>query len=109
MTVRSQLLGGMIMGLSMASHGNGVLDPRVGQTTDQDLAGYHIATSADIEDVRADWIDEHDPHFNPMESGEIGIVGTAAAIANVVHDATGARVRDPPITLDNPCPDCPGE
>ncbi|MFC9250788.1 xanthine dehydrogenase family protein molybdopterin-binding subunit [Amycolatopsis thailandensis] len=111
-TARSQLLGGMIMGLSMALHENGVLDPRVGLTVNHDLAEYHIATNADIEDVRADWIDEHDPHLNPMESkgiGEIGIVGTAAAIANAVHAATGVRVRDLPITLDKLLPGLPVE
>ena len=50
------------------------------------------------------WIDEEDPHVNPMGVkgiGEIGIVGTAAAIANAVYHATGIRVRDLPITLDN--------
>jgi xanthine dehydrogenase YagR molybdenum-binding subunit len=49
------------------------------------------------------WIDEDDPYVNPMGSkgiGELGIVGTAAAIANAVYHATGIRVRDLPITLD---------
>jgi xanthine dehydrogenase YagR molybdenum-binding subunit len=49
------------------------------------------------------WIDEHDPHVNPMGAkgiGEIGMVGTAAAIANAVHHATGVRVRNLPVRLD---------
>ena len=49
------------------------------------------------------WIQEDDPHVNPMGVkgiGEIGIVGTAATIANAVYHATGIRVRDLPITLD---------
>jgi xanthine dehydrogenase YagR molybdenum-binding subunit len=49
------------------------------------------------------WIDEEDPHLNPMGAkgiGEIGIVGTAAAIANAVHHATGIRVRDLPLRPD---------
>jgi xanthine dehydrogenase YagR molybdenum-binding subunit len=49
------------------------------------------------------WIDEDDPYVNPMRSkgiGELGIVGTAAAIANAVYHATGIRVRELPITLD---------
>ena len=53
--------------------------------------------------IEVHWIDEHDPHGNPSGTkgiGEIGIVGTAAAIANAVRDATGIRVRDLPITLD---------
>ncbi|MGW7537880.1 xanthine dehydrogenase family protein molybdopterin-binding subunit [Amycolatopsis sp. NPDC054798] len=106
-TARSQLLGGMIMGLSMALHENSVLDPRFGHVVNHDFAEYHIATNADVEDLRADWLDEHDPHLNPMGSkgiGEIGIVGTAAAVANAVRHATGVRVRDLPITLDKVLP-----
>ncbi|MFD5247744.1 xanthine dehydrogenase family protein molybdopterin-binding subunit [Amycolatopsis sp. NPDC058340] len=106
-TARSQLLGGMTMGLSMALHENSVLDPRFGHVVNHDLAEYHIAANADIEDLRADWLDETDPYLNPMGSkgiGEIGIVGTAAAIANAVHHATGIRVRDLPITLDKLLP-----
>jgi xanthine dehydrogenase YagR molybdenum-binding subunit len=103
LTARSQLLGGMTMGLSMALHENSVLDPRFGHVVNHDLAEYHIASNADVGDLRADWLDEHDPHLNPMGSkgiGEIGIVGTAAAVANAVFHATGVRVRDLPITLD---------
>ncbi|GAB3387268.1 xanthine dehydrogenase family protein molybdopterin-binding subunit [Amycolatopsis echigonensis] len=110
-TARSQLLGGMTMGLSMALHENSVLDPRFGHVVNHDLAEYHIATNADVEDLRADWLDETDPHLNPMGSkgiGEIGIVGTAAAVANAVHHATGVRVRDLPITLDKLLPGLPG-
>lgn len=102
-TARSQLVGGMTMGLSMALHENSVVDPRFGLVVNRDLAEYHVATSADVEDVDATWIDECDPHYNPMGSkgiGEIGIVGAAAAIANAVHHATGTRVRDLPITPD---------
>ena len=53
------------------------------------------------------WIDEHDPHLNPMGTkgiGEIGIVGTAAAVANAVHHATGIRFRGLPITPDKLLP-----
>jgi xanthine dehydrogenase YagR molybdenum-binding subunit len=49
------------------------------------------------------WIDEYDPHVNAMGSkgiGEIGIVGTAAAVVNAVYHATGIRVRHLPVTLD---------
>jgi xanthine dehydrogenase YagR molybdenum-binding subunit len=102
-TARSQLIGGMTMGLSMALHEQSVLDPRFGHVINHDLAEYHIAACADVGDVQAHWIDEHDPHVNAMGSkgiGEIGIVGTAAAVSNAVHHATGVRVRDLPITLD---------
>jgi xanthine dehydrogenase YagR molybdenum-binding subunit len=102
-TARSQFIGGMTMGLSMALHENSVFDPRTGHVVNHDLAEYHITANADVGDIRAHWLDEHDPHVNPMGSkgiGEIGIVGTAAAVANAVYHATGRRVRDLPITLD---------
>ncbi len=102
-TARSQLLGGMTWGLSMALHEASVLDPRFGDFVNHDFAEYHIATNADVGAVDVAWIDEDDPHVDPMGAkglGEIGIVGTAAAIANAVYHATGIRVRDLPITLD---------
>jgi xanthine dehydrogenase YagR molybdenum-binding subunit len=106
-TARSQLLGGMTMGLSMALHEQSVLDPRFGDYVNHDFAEYHIATNADVGTIDVTWIDEEDPHVNPMGAkgiGEIGIVGTAAAIANAVSHATGIRVRDLPITLDKLLP-----
>lgn len=102
-TARSQLLGGMTMGLSMALHEESVLDPRFGDYVNHDFAEYHIATNADVGTIDVMWIDEDDSHVNPLGVkgiGEIGIVGTAAAIANAVYHATGIRVRDLPITLD---------
>jgi len=100
---RSQLLGGMTWGLSMALHEHSVLDPRFGHVANQDFATYHIAANADIGSIEVAWVEEEDPYVNPMGSkgiGELGIVGTAAAIANAVYHATGIRVRDLPITLD---------
>lgn len=102
-TGRSQLLGGMTMGLSMALHEETVLDPAFGDFATHDFAEYHIAVNADVRSVEVAWIDEDDPHINPMGAkgiGEIGMTGTAAAIANAVYDATGIRVRDLPIRLD---------
>jgi xanthine dehydrogenase YagR molybdenum-binding subunit len=102
-TARSQFLGGMTMGLSMALHEESVMDPRFGDYVNHDFAEYHIATNADVGTIDVSWIDEDDPHVNPMGAkgiGEVGIVGTAAAIANAVYHATGIRVRDLPITLD---------
>jgi xanthine dehydrogenase YagR molybdenum-binding subunit len=106
-TARSQLLGGMTWGLSMALHEASVLDPRFGDYVNHDFAEYHIATNADVGTIDVTWIDEEDPHVNPMGAkgiGEIGIVGTAAAIANAVYHATGIRIRDLPITLDKLLP-----
>jgi xanthine dehydrogenase YagR molybdenum-binding subunit len=102
-TARSQFAGGMTMGLSMALHEHSVLDERFGHVVNHDFAGYHIAANADVPDIDVSWIDEHDPHVNPMGAkgiGEIGIVGTAAAVANAAYHATGLRVRDLPLTPD---------
>ena len=103
LTARSQFIGGMTQGISMALHEEGVLDLEFGDYLNHDFAQYHVPVFADIEDIDAAWIDEDDPHLNPMGAkgiGEIGIVGTAAAVANAVHHATGVRVRDLPIRLD---------
>ncbi|MFI6025584.1 xanthine dehydrogenase family protein molybdopterin-binding subunit [Amycolatopsis magusensis] len=106
-TARSQLVGGMTMGLSMALHEQSVLDPRFGHVVNHDLAEYHITANADVGEITAEWLDEHDPHVNAMGAkgiGEIGIVGTAAAVVNAVHRATGVRVRELPVTLDKLLP-----
>jgi xanthine dehydrogenase YagR molybdenum-binding subunit len=100
-TARSQFLGGMTMGVSMALLEESLLDRRLGAYVNHDLAMYHVATNADIAEIEATWIDEEDLHVSPMGSkgiGEIGIVGTAAAVANAVGAATGIRIRDLPIT-----------
>jgi xanthine dehydrogenase YagR molybdenum-binding subunit len=100
---RSQLIGGMTFGLSMALHEEGVIDDALGGFVGNDLAGYHIAAHADVMDLDARWIDEHDPHVGPFGTkgiGEIGIVGAAAAIGAAVFHATGVRIRDLPLTPD---------
>jgi len=102
-TARSQFIGGMTMGIGMALHEESVIDLQFGDYLNHDLAGYHVPSCADIEEIEATWIDEDDPHVNPMGAkgiGEIGIVGTAAAVANAVYHATGIRVRDLPIRPD---------
>lgn len=100
---RSQVVGAMIMGISSALHESLEMDPRFGDFANHDLASYHFAANADVRDVEAVFLEEDDPDLNPMGSkglGELGIVGTAAAVANAVHHATGTRVRDLPVTLD---------
>jgi xanthine dehydrogenase YagR molybdenum-binding subunit len=67
------------------------------------LAEYHLPAHADIADIEVIFVDEEDDKVSPLGVkglGEIGIVGTAAAVANAIFHATGKRVRDLPITLD---------
>jgi len=100
-TARSQIIGGMTMGLGMALHEESLVDARFGHVLNHDFASYHIPANADAGQFDIAWIHEEDPHVNPMGSkgiGEIGIVGSSAAVANAVFHATGIRVRDLPIT-----------
>lgn len=102
LTARSQLIGGMTWGLSMALHEEAVRDAASGGLVGPDLAGYHIATHADVPHIEADWVpdpDADDP-VGIKGIGEIGIVGAAAAVANAVWHATGVRHRTLPIRPD---------
>ncbi|MGQ4419214.1 xanthine dehydrogenase family protein molybdopterin-binding subunit [Streptomyces sp. SAS_269] len=102
LTARGQFLGGMIWGISMALHEEAVRDRASGGHVGPDLAGYHVATHADVPHIEADWIEDTDPD-DPVGIkgiGEIGIVGAAAAIANAVWHATGVRHRSLPIRPD---------
>ena len=102
--VRSQYFGGMIWGVSFALHEHAAVDRRTGRVMNANLGEYHVPVSADIPSLEAFLVEEHDPHVNALGIkgvGEIGITGTAGAIANAVWHATGVRVRNFPITLDN--------
>ena len=102
-TARSQFLGGLVMGLSAALFEESVRDARFGHVVTQDLATYHVASHADIGDLQVEWLDDVDERATPMGSrgiGEIGIVGTSAAVVNAAYHATGVRVRDLPATAD---------
>jgi xanthine dehydrogenase YagR molybdenum-binding subunit len=101
--VRSQLCGGMIWGVSFALHEHAVMDPRSGRPMNPNLGEYHIPVNADVPSLEAILVEERDPHVNALGIkgvGEIGITGTAGAVANAVWHATGIRVRKFPITLD---------
>src|SRR5580704_624375 len=101
--VRSQLYGGMIWGVSFALHEHALMDPRSGRPMNPNLGEYHVPVNADVPSLEAILVEERDPHVNALGIkgvGEIGITGTAGAIANAVWHATGVRVRKFPITLD---------
>jgi xanthine dehydrogenase YagR molybdenum-binding subunit len=100
---RSQLNGGMIWGVSFALHEQAVMDPRSGRPMNPNLAEYHVPVNADVPSLEAILVEENDPHVNALGIkgvGEVGITGTAGAVANAVWHATGIRARKFPITLD---------
>jgi xanthine dehydrogenase YagR molybdenum-binding subunit len=99
----SQILGAVVGGIGMALHEETVTDQRFGRFITRNLADYHVPVNADVHAIDVIFVEETDDKINPFGIkgvGEIGIVGTAAAIANAVYHATGKRVRDLPITID---------
>jgi xanthine dehydrogenase YagR molybdenum-binding subunit len=102
-TAESQLSGGLIWGLSSALHEATEIDPRAARFVNADLAEYLIPVNADIGEVKVLFLPEDDHEVNPLGIkglGELGNVGTNAAVANAVYHATGRRVRDLPIRLE---------
>jgi xanthine dehydrogenase YagR molybdenum-binding subunit len=102
-TARSQLMGGMIWGISSALHEATEIDKRNARYVNDNLADYLIPVNADIQELEVILVPERDETVNPAGIkglGELGNVGTAAAVANAVYHATGIRVRDLPIRLE---------
>jgi xanthine dehydrogenase YagR molybdenum-binding subunit len=102
-TARSQILGGVVMGIGMALHEETFSDHKLGRFMNHSLAEYHVPVNADIHDIEVIFVDEPDAEVTPLGVkglGEIGIVGTAAAVANAIFHATGTRVRSLPVTVD---------
>jgi xanthine dehydrogenase YagR molybdenum-binding subunit len=99
----SQILGAVVGGIGMALHEETLTDNRFGRFMTRNLADYHVPVNADVHAIDVIFVDEKDDEINPLGIkgvGEIGIVGTAAAIANAIYHATGKRIRDLPITID---------
>jgi xanthine dehydrogenase YagR molybdenum-binding subunit len=106
-TARSQMIGGMIWGVSSALFEHQVVDTRYGSFVNVDLANYHVPVHADVPAVEAVALEGFDEHANALGSkgvGELGICGAGAAVANAIYNACGARVREYPITLDKVLP-----
>jgi xanthine dehydrogenase YagR molybdenum-binding subunit len=95
-TAHSQIMGSVVWGIGMALHEETVFDHRLGRIMNANIAEYHVPVNADVQDIKVIFVDEPDEIINPLGIkglGEIGIVGVAAAIANAVYHATGARAR----------------
>lgn len=100
---RSQVIGAMTMGVGAALMEELSVDTRLGFFVNHDLAGYEVPVHADIPHQEVIFLDEADPISSPMKAkgvAELGICGVSAAVANAIYNATGARVREYPITLD---------
>lgn len=100
---RSQLVGGVIFGIGHALFEDNPLEERTGRLAGSNLADYLVPVHADIPRVDVHCLDRPDTVYSDFGArgvGELGTVGSAAAVGNAVHDATGIRVRDLPITLD---------
>jgi xanthine dehydrogenase YagR molybdenum-binding subunit len=102
-TARSQVIGAMTMGVGAALMEELAVDTRFGFFVNHDLASYEVPVHADIPHQEVIFLDETDPLSSPMKAkgvGELGLCGVGAAVANAIHNATGVRVRDYPVTLD---------
>jgi len=102
-TATSQMIGGIVWGISQALLEETHIDRRSGRYVNSDLAEYHVPVNADIGSIDVTFVPEDDAHVNAIGAkgvGEIPIVGVAGSIANAVYHATGKRIRDLPITLD---------
>jgi xanthine dehydrogenase YagR molybdenum-binding subunit len=102
-SARSQVIGAMTMGVGAALMEEHAVDKRHGFFVNHDLASYEVPVHADIPHQDVIFLDTPDPLSSPMKAmgvGELGICGSAAAVANAIYNATGVRVRDYPITLD---------
>jgi xanthine dehydrogenase YagR molybdenum-binding subunit len=103
-TARSQLMGGLIWGMSAALHEATEVDPRHARIVNRDLQDYLVPVNADVDQVEVIMLPEVDTAVNPAGIkglGELGNVGTNAAVANAVFHATGVRVRTLPIRLED--------
>lgn len=101
-TATSQLRGGIIMGIGMALTEETLFDERRGRIMNPSLSEYHVPVNLDIPNIEVLFLnipDEQAP-YGARGIGEIGITGSAAAVANAVYHATGKRIRELPITLD---------
>jgi Molybdopterin cofactor-binding domain/2Fe-2S iron-sulfur cluster binding domain len=100
-TARSQIIGGIAMGIGMALLEETVSD-RTGRLVTTSLAEYVVAVNADVRDLDVLFVGEPDS-MTPLGTkgvGELAITGMSAAIANAIYHATGTRIRSLPISIE---------
>ena len=101
---RNQIEGAVVMGIGMALFEATRYDTRFGVPINNNLADYILTTNADAPEIDVTFLDHPDLVINPLGArgvGEIGLAGVAAAITNAVHHATGVRVRELPVTIED--------
>jgi xanthine dehydrogenase YagR molybdenum-binding subunit len=101
---RNQIEGAVVMGIGMALFEATRYDARFGAPINNNLADYILTTNADAPNIDVTFLDHPDLVINALGArgvGEIGLAGVAAAIANAVHHATGVRVRELPIRIED--------
>ena len=101
---RNQIEGAVVMGVGMALFEETVYDPRFGAPINNNLADYIVATNADAPEIDVTFLDYPDKVLNPLGArgvGEIGLAGIAPAITSAVYHATGVRVRELPVRIEN--------
>ena len=102
-TATSQIIGGVVWGISQALHEESHTDHRFGRFMNHNLSEYHVAVNADIHDIDVVFVEEDDRIVSRLGAkgvGEIGLVSVAAAVSNAIYHATGKRIRNTPITPD---------
>jgi xanthine dehydrogenase YagR molybdenum-binding subunit len=101
---RNQIVGGVVMGIGMALLEHTTYDPQNGAPINSNLADYLVAVNADVPPIEVHFLDFPDKEINELGArgiGEIGLAGVAAAITAAVHHATGVRVRELPVRIEN--------
>jgi xanthine dehydrogenase YagR molybdenum-binding subunit len=102
-TARNQVLGGVVMGIGMALFEETIYDQRNGKPLNNNFADYIVSTNADIPEMDCIFIEYPDLNLNEYGArgvGEIGLTGVAPALTMAVYHATGVRVRDLPIRIE---------
>ena len=104
LAARNQIEGAVVMGIGMALFEHTTYDPQTGAPINSNLADYVMAVNADVPPIDVHFLDHPDMELNALGArgvGEIGLAGFAAAVTDAVHHATGVRVRELPVKIEN--------